>query len=302
MADIKGGYLLPTSTTRVSRNWQGHKNRRPPSTEPGTDYAAPYGSNVYSIEDGVVVGISKSTRGAAGRYVIIDLDDGLTFRVIHLSKVLVKKGQRVKRGQVIAKSGASGHGKEWGYGAHVHLTLWPDRRRIYNTNATIDFEKYVGPDNDNKPNHSVHVKNQQSWLNKSRGEKLTVDGLLGRKTKAAIKRYQTFLKKSYGYTGKIDGIWGTGTQTAHQRYYDAYHKPKPNPKPKGRPVIRKGSRGQDVRDLQARLNRDYPLYSKLTVDGIFGTGTQKVVREFQRRAGLKVDGIVGAQTWAKLGF
>ena len=142
------------------------------------------------------------------------------------------------------------------------------------------------------------VRNRQTWLNRSRGEKLTVDGLFGRKTKAAIKRYQKFLKSNYGYAGEIDGIWGKGTQTAHQRYYDAYHAPKA----KGRPVIRKGSRGQDVKDLQARLNRDYPLYSKLKVDGIFGAGTRKVVREFQRRAGLKVDGIVGVQTWAKLGL
>ncbi|USH44773.1 endolysin [Microbacterium phage Juanyo] len=139
---------------------------------------------------------------------------------------------------------------------------------------------------------SQDTKNRQAWLNQSRGEKLVVDGIQGKATTAAIKRYQTFL----GVTA--DGIWGDRTQAAHQVYYDNWHK---GTAPK-RPVIRKGSKGQAVKDLQARLNRDYPLYSKLAVDGIFGNGTEKVVREFQRRAGLVVDGIVGERTWGKLGF
>lgn len=77
--------------------------------------------------------------------------------------------------------------------------------------------------------------------------------------------------------------------------------PTPAPKPTGRPTIRRGSTGQAVRDLQAYLRRVYPAYAKnLTVDGIFGTATEKAVAEFQRRAGLAVDGIVGPRTWAAL--
>lgn len=77
--------------------------------------------------------------------------------------------------------------------------------------------------------------------------------------------------------------------------------PAPSPAPStSRPTIRRGSTGQAVRDLQARLNRDYPLYSKLVVDGDFGPATDKVVREFQARARLAVDGIVGPATWKAL--
>ena len=54
-----------------------------------------------------------------------------------------------------------------------------------------------------------------------------------------------------------------------------------------------------VRLLQARLNRDYPLYSNLVVDGIYGRRTTAVVREFQRRAGLQV---AGPQTLGRLGL
>lgn len=72
--------------------------------------------------------------------------------------------------------------------------------------------------------------------------------------------------------------------------------------PNARPVVRIGATGQAVRDLQARLNRDYPLYSKLVVDGDFGPATDRVVREFQTRARLVVDGIVGPATWNALGL
>jgi peptidoglycan hydrolase-like protein with peptidoglycan-binding domain len=61
-----------------------------------------------------------------------------------------------------------------------------------------------------------------------------------------------------------------------------------------------GDRGDAVRQLQAGLNRDYPAYSKLVVDGIYGPATEAVVREFQRRAGLPVDGAAGFATLAKL--
>ncbi|SFO82006.1 Putative peptidoglycan binding domain-containing protein [Amycolatopsis arida] len=76
----------------------------------------------------------------------------------------------------------------------------------------------------------------------------------------------------------------------------------PAPAPSGRPTLRAGSTGQAVRDLQAFLNRVYPAYSRLAVDGIFGPNTTAAVKEFQRRSGLAVDGIVGPRTWAKLGF
>lgn len=57
-------------------------------------------------------------------------------------------------------------------------------------------------------------------------------------------------------------------------------------------TLREGSRGSDVRTLQARLG--------LTVDGIFGHDTDQAVRAFQAAHGLVVDGIVGPNTWAAL--
>ena len=67
-------------------------------------------------------------------------------------------------------------------------------------------------------------------------------------------------------------------------------------------VLRPGDSNDLVRLLQARLNRDYPLYSNLVVDGSYGPRTTAVVREFQRRAGLVVDGIAGSRTLGRLGL
>ena len=55
-------------------------------------------------------------------------------------------------------------------------------------------------------------------------------------------------------------------------------------------TIKKGSQGAAVKQLQAALH--------LAQDGIFGRITEEAVRDFQRKNGLKADGIVGDATWA----
>lgn len=63
------------------------------------------------------------------------------------------------------------------------------------------------------------------------------------------------------------------------------------------PMLALGSRGEAVHHLQALLRR---LGYELDADSIFGPLTERTVREFQRRRGLAVDGIVGPRTWAAL--
>jgi len=62
-----------------------------------------------------------------------------------------------------------------------------------------------------------------------------------------------------------------------------------------------GSRGPDVRTLQAALNRTIPSLN-LQVDGAFGMKTDAAVRAFQQSKTLKRDGIVGPRTAAALGL
>jgi len=68
-------------------------------------------------------------------------------------------------------------------------------------------------------------------------------------------------------------------------------------------VLRSGSRGRDVLQLQFILNivsRFYPEVPSVIEDGVFDARTLNSVREFQRRFGLNVDGIVGPLTWGRL--
>jgi murein DD-endopeptidase MepM/ murein hydrolase activator NlpD len=93
--------------------------------------------------NGIVEDAKSSNGSATGRYVAVQLDDGRTTRSLHMSSVSVSTGQRVSKGQALGKSGASGYGSDWYYGAHLHQTLWPGN--IWAA-PTIDFEKYVGAD------------------------------------------------------------------------------------------------------------------------------------------------------------
>jgi murein L,D-transpeptidase YcbB/YkuD len=62
-------------------------------------------------------------------------------------------------------------------------------------------------------------------------------------------------------------------------------------------LTRPKMRGDDVERLQRAL-----AFPEDQVDGIFGTDTDRAVREFQANQRLKVDGKVGPATWAALGF
>jgi Putative peptidoglycan binding domain len=61
--------------------------------------------------------------------------------------------------------------------------------------------------------------------------------------------------------------------------------------------LQEGSRDEDVRTVQQRLNA---LGSKLETDGIFGKATLEAVIAFQKRMHLDPDGVVGPKTWAAL--
>lgn len=65
-------------------------------------------------------------------------------------------------------------------------------------------------------------------------------------------------------------------------------------------LYKKGSSGATVREIQTRL-KNWGYYTG-SVDGIYGSQTEKAVRYFQSKNGLSVDGQVGDQTLAALGI
>ncbi|MCG6403248.1 peptidoglycan DD-metalloendopeptidase family protein [Vibrio fluvialis] len=105
---------------RISSNF--NPNRHHPVTGKwaphyGTDIAAPTGTPVLATADGVV--IMTRNHPYAGLYVVVKHDSVYTTRYLHLSKLLVHKGQRVTRGETIALSGATGLVT----GPHIHYEL-----------------------------------------------------------------------------------------------------------------------------------------------------------------------------------
>lgn len=206
------GYLRPVPFTR-STSWDTHKRRRPPSTEAGIDMFVPIGTPVLAIESGRVVDVGDSIGPATGRFVTIDLDDGRRVRYLHLSRRVVKVGDRVARGQVIGYSGATGYGEEdWSWnvaetgGAHVHMTLWPSHRYVFGSTGTLDPELYFDSTGSAAGSIStpeeerliVHEKDED-WLNKM-GQSIKDDVIKAVKDAAASppyteESYQVFVKK-----------------------------------------------------------------------------------------------------------
>jgi N-acetylmuramoyl-L-alanine amidase len=64
--------------------------------------------------------------------------------------------------------------------------------------------------------------------------------------------------------------------------------------------IRRGGRGEGVRDVQHRLLAAGLRVEPDELDGSFGPSTERAVEEFQRRRGLPPDGVVGPDTWGQL--
>ncbi len=83
----------------------------------GIDLVAPIGTPVHATADGVVTTAAWS--GAYGKLIIIDHGNGLDTYYGHLSQFLIVPGQEVRRGEVIALSGATGRAT----GPHMHYEV-----------------------------------------------------------------------------------------------------------------------------------------------------------------------------------
>ena len=135
-----------------------------------------------------------------------------------------------------------------------------------------------------------------------------MDANFGASTTTAVRAFQ----RRFGLTQ--DGIVGPNTW---RRMYEVFRQVQGQipPQPPTQPptttpppaypgfLLRRGSSGQAVRNLQTLLNNaraTFPAIPALTVDGSFGPATENAVRIFQLYSGLSVDGIVGPNTWNAL--
>ena len=108
-------------------------NGEPRSPHYGVDIASPTGTPVLAPASGVVTLVHENMFFSGGT-LIVDHGHGLSSTFIHLSKILVKEGDEVKKAQPIAEVGATGRAT----GPHLDWRMnWFDRR--------VDPTSLVGP-------------------------------------------------------------------------------------------------------------------------------------------------------------
>ena len=96
----------------------------------GLDIAARKGTPVISTADGIVT--FRGSKGMLGKTLVIDHRHGMITRYAHLSTMLKKRGESVKRGDVIGKVGSSGRST----GPHLHYD-------VKLNSVSVNPEKYI---------------------------------------------------------------------------------------------------------------------------------------------------------------
>jgi murein DD-endopeptidase MepM/ murein hydrolase activator NlpD len=102
----------------------------------GLDFPADTGTPIYAAAGGVV--IVQEMHSAYGNMIEVDHGNNLITRYAHASKVYVKKGDIIKRGQKIAEVGTTGRST----GPHLHFEVWvagvvQDPRRFLNAGESL---------------------------------------------------------------------------------------------------------------------------------------------------------------------
>ena len=121
-------YIFPLEDAHaevtVFYGWRENPAVRQKSFHAGVDLAADYGTNVLAVADGTVLDCSYDA--AYGYILTLAHKDGVQTQYAHLSEFLVKAGDAVRQGQIIAKTGGSG----WSTGSHLHLGVLIDGEAV----------------------------------------------------------------------------------------------------------------------------------------------------------------------------
>lgn len=126
-----------------------------------------------------------------------------------------------------------------------------------------------------------------------------ITGYYGKLTEAAVRRFQAISDLD------ADGIAGSETLAALKRYLESKRK-KPHNRPPtsamnvGKRGLRLGDRGPEVTEAQERLKASG--FDPGSIDGKYGWKTEQAVKRFQVARGLRIDGIIGRETWFAAGY
>lgn len=115
----------------------GVVNKTHPNGHQGIDIAAPKGTYIYPLTDGVVSRVANEAKG--GLAVYINHSNGYRSFYTHLNSANVKVGDKVTKNTVIGTVGNSGNAR--GTSPHVHFQVWKNNQ-IINPATLFDFKKY----------------------------------------------------------------------------------------------------------------------------------------------------------------
>ena len=99
-----------------------HPIRHTAHLHSGVDIIGTSSKNIFAAQSGKVITSSYGWNGGAGNHVKIDHGNGYVTEYMHLSKILVKKGANVDKGQVVGIMGCTGSCT----GTHLHFTVYKE--------------------------------------------------------------------------------------------------------------------------------------------------------------------------------
>ena len=122
--------IQPVANKELKRMASGYGMRMHPiykyrKMHTGMDFSAEQGTEIYATGEGKVLEVEKSNRGY-GNHVIIDHGYGYQTLYAHMSEFNVRKGESVKRGQVIGFIGSTGTS----VAPHLHYEVIKDREKV----------------------------------------------------------------------------------------------------------------------------------------------------------------------------
>jgi murein DD-endopeptidase MepM/ murein hydrolase activator NlpD len=141
--------IQPVSNKNLSRMASGYGHRIHPIYKTkkfhyGMDFSAKTGTPIYATGNGKISKVRKSRKGY-GNHVIIDHQFGYKTLYAHMDKYIVRKGQKVKRGEIIGYVGNTGTS----VAPHLHYEVHKNGRRInpvnyyYNDLNAEEYEKMI---------------------------------------------------------------------------------------------------------------------------------------------------------------
>ena len=141
--------IMPISNKDLRRTasgwgWRIHPIYKIRKFHYGMDFTAPTGTEIYATGDGVVEVVENSLRGY-GKRIIIDHGFGYKTLYGHLSGFNVRKGQKVKRGEVIGFVGSSGTSTA----PHLHYEVFKNNKKVnpvhyyFNDLTPEEFDKMI---------------------------------------------------------------------------------------------------------------------------------------------------------------